>query len=257
MPSPFPGMDPYLEAPQFWSAFHNRLIVALADEIAPRLRPKYYVEIETRIYDSTDEEGLLIGIPDVVVFTSQNAATQTSQTTTAATLPTPKRILLPMPEVVKERYLEVRDVETGSAIATIEVLSPKNKQAGRGRDAYVTKRHRILGSLTHLIEIDLLRSGQPMSMQGEALDTDYHILVSRSQQRPYADFYGFSLRDPIPNFVLPLRPEDEEPIVGMQPLLDGIYDRAGYDLRINYQQTPPPPTLSESDRMWLAELQFN
>ncbi|MGK7884891.1 MAG: DUF4058 family protein, partial [Crocosphaera sp.] len=27
MPSPFPGMNPYLELPQFWSQVHNRLIV--------------------------------------------------------------------------------------------------------------------------------------------------------------------------------------------------------------------------------------
>jgi hypothetical protein len=68
MQSPFPGMDPYLEAPQFWSAFHNRLIVALADLLSPQLRPQYYVEIETRIYDSLGEEGVLVGIPDGVVL---------------------------------------------------------------------------------------------------------------------------------------------------------------------------------------------
>ncbi|MBV8886966.1 MAG: DUF4058 family protein [Chroococcidiopsidaceae cyanobacterium CP_BM_RX_35] len=33
MPSPFPGMDPYLEQPALWSSFHSRLIVAIADAI--------------------------------------------------------------------------------------------------------------------------------------------------------------------------------------------------------------------------------
>ncbi|PSN17406.1 hypothetical protein C7271_17910, partial [filamentous cyanobacterium CCP5] len=42
MPSPFPGMDPYLEQAAYWSSFHSRLIVALADDLAPRLRPRYY-----------------------------------------------------------------------------------------------------------------------------------------------------------------------------------------------------------------------
>jgi hypothetical protein len=50
MASPFPGMDPYLEQPAFWSSFHTRLIVALADAIAPMIRPQYYVELETRTH---------------------------------------------------------------------------------------------------------------------------------------------------------------------------------------------------------------
>ncbi|MGK7872025.1 MAG: DUF4058 family protein [Xenococcaceae cyanobacterium] len=257
MPSPFPGMDPYLEAPPFWSAFHNRLIVTIADDIAPSLRPQYYVEIETRIYRSVADEGLLVGIPDAVVFSSQATTQRNNQSSqSAATLvtsPSPKRVVLPIPEEVKERYLEVREVETDAVITVIEVLSPKNKQAGPGRTTYEAKRQAILGSFTHLVEIDLLRRGRSMSMSGEALDTDYHILISRAEQRPYADFYGFSLRDSIPSFVLPLRPGDREPIVAMQSILDGVYDRAGYDLRIDYQQAPPSPTLSESDRHWLAE----
>jgi hypothetical protein len=45
MPSPFPGMDPYLEAPEFWSEVHSRLIVGTADALAPMLRPKYRVAV--------------------------------------------------------------------------------------------------------------------------------------------------------------------------------------------------------------------
>lgn len=48
MPTPFPGMDPYLEQRELWPAVHNRLIVALADYLAPRLRPRYYVDLELR-----------------------------------------------------------------------------------------------------------------------------------------------------------------------------------------------------------------
>lgn len=73
MPSPFPGMDPYLEQPAFWSSFHSRLMVAIADAIEPQLSPEYYVEVETRTYQSDDgEDGLLIGIPDPVVFSGQS-----------------------------------------------------------------------------------------------------------------------------------------------------------------------------------------
>jgi Protein of unknown function (DUF4058) len=86
-----------------------------------------------------------------------------------------------------------------------------------------------------------------MQMKGVIAKTDYRILVSRSAQRPLADLYDFSLRDAIPSFPLPLKPEDEEPIAHLQEIFAGVYDRAGYDLRLDYQADPPPPTLSASD----------
>ena len=55
MPSPFPGMDPYLEAPQLWAELHNRLIVAIADDLSPKLRPNYRVAIDQRIYLTSDD----------------------------------------------------------------------------------------------------------------------------------------------------------------------------------------------------------
>jgi hypothetical protein len=71
MPSPFPGMNPYLEDPELWPGVHGRLIVAIADFLSPQLRPKYFVAIEERTYQTTCEERLLVGIPDVVVQRSQ------------------------------------------------------------------------------------------------------------------------------------------------------------------------------------------
>jgi len=70
MPSPFPGMDPYLEQPAFWSSFHSRVIVAIASAIKAMLDPQYYVEVETRTYYSDDDNSVLIGIPDASVVSS-------------------------------------------------------------------------------------------------------------------------------------------------------------------------------------------
>ncbi len=50
MPTPFPGMDPYLEQRVLWPNVHNSLIAALRDYLAPRLRPRYFVAIEERTY---------------------------------------------------------------------------------------------------------------------------------------------------------------------------------------------------------------
>ncbi|MBW4451280.1 MAG: DUF4058 family protein [Nostoc indistinguendum CM1-VF10] len=254
MTYPFPGMNPYLEDPELWPGVHGRLIIAIADYLSPQLRPKYFVAIEERIYQTTGDDKVLIGIPDVIV--------QNSQTTTNRELPNivvaapavqPKMVTVPMPEIVKERYLEVRKVGTKEVVTVIEILSPKNKRKGEGRNAYETKRQRVLGSSTHLIEIDLLRAGEPMLVFGDGTQNDYRILVSRAEHRPQSDLYAFNLPDVIPSFALPLRTGDSEPLVDLQSLLTGIYDRASYDLVIDYNQKPVSRLL-ERDRGWVDAL---
>lgn len=208
MRSPFPGMNPYLEQPIFWSEFHSRLIVAIADALAPNLLPKYYIGVKTRTYL----------------------------------------------EEVKKRYLEVRETKTDAVITVIEILSPKNKRKGKGRSIYEQKRHSILGSMSHLVEIDLLRADEPMAMKGVDSITDYRIVVSQHERRPIADLYAFTIREAIPEFLLPLKEPQEVTIVNLQSVVSGIYERGGYAIRIDYQQAVPPPALSQGDRRWVEEL---
>ncbi|XHX78568.1 MAG: DUF4058 family protein [Stenomitos frigidus ULC029] len=256
MRSPFPGMNPYLENPELWSEVHSRLIVAIADDIALPLRPNYYVAVEKRTYMAEPDDSVLVGIPDVSVF-SKSVANQGGKSQTAtAVLPSasePLTVTVPLMEEVQERYLEIRAVKTGVVITTLEVLSPKNKRTGEGRDAYLRKRQQMLASLTHLVEVDLLRAGKPMPIQGKPPDADYRMLVSRGDRRPTAQLYAFSLRDAIPTFPLPLKAGDGEPLVDLNEILNGVYERAGFDLRIDYTQPPQPP-LSQDDLSWLTTL---
>ncbi|MCC5652135.1 DUF4058 family protein [Nostoc sp. XA013] len=251
MTYPFPGMNPYLEDPELWPGVHGRLIVAIADYLSPQLRPKYFVAIEERIYQTTGDDKLLIGIPDVIVQNSQTVINcELPNIVVAAPAVQPKIVTVPMPEIVKERYLEVRKVGTKEVVTVIEILSPKNKRKGEGRNAYETKRQRVLGSSTHLVEIDLLRAGEPMLVFGDGTQNDYRILVSRAEHRPQSDLYAFNLPDVIPSFALPLRTGDSEPLVDLQSLLTGIYDRTSYDLVIDYNQKPVSRLL-ERDRGWV------
>ncbi|MGD2179723.1 DUF4058 family protein [Lusitaniella coriacea LEGE 07167] len=258
MPSLFPGMNPYLENPELWPEVHSRLIVALADEIAPALLPHYYVAIEKRIYLTAPEENLLIGIPDVSVISqgiqpSQELEKSNAPTATLSKPDEPQTVTLPLAEEVQERYLEIRDTSTGKVVTAIELLSPKNKRAGEGREAYLRKRQRILTSSTHLVEIDLLRGGKPMPIQGATQLKDYRILTSRSDLRPHAQLYAFTVQDEIPKFELPLTTGDSTPIVDLKPILDGIYDRGGYPFRIDYSQPSIPP-LSREKKAWVKTL---
>jgi Protein of unknown function (DUF4058) len=256
MPSPFPGMDPYLEHPSAWTNIHHRLITAIADFLAPQLLPKYQILIEERIYQVETEDSILIGVPDITI---QKAGTsskpiETSNVAVSEPYTQPRSVTLLYPKIVRQSYLEVREIATGQVITVIQVLSPANKSPGKGRIDYENKRAMVFNSSSNMVEIDLLRQGQPMAEQDT--QTHYRILVSAEEQRPQADLYDFNLPDLIPCFPLPLRTEDRCPRVDLRSLLDGIYDRSGYGFVIDYSQ-PPIPALAESDlnwvRQWLAQ----
>ena len=248
-------MDPYLEHPDLWPDVDHGLIEALREFLAPRLRPKYRVAIEKRTYLAEPEGLALVGRPDVGLVRGRDAGSvATGRGASALAEPRPFAVTLPVADVVKEGYLEVRDVITGEVIATIEILSPTNKKRGDGRHAYEAKRYRVLASATHLVEIDLLRGGEPMPIiEKERRGGRYGILVSRGTDRPKAMFYAFGVRDRIPAFPLPLAPEDQEPEVDLQSLLHEFYDRAGYDLAIDYRRDPEPP-LTSADAAWAVSL---
>ncbi|AKG21159.1 DUF4058 family protein [Calothrix sp. 336/3] len=254
MASPFPGMNPYLENPLFWSEIHNLLIAAIFRKLNPQLRPKYKVAIEKRVYQTTDEDALLVGVADVAVQNVQKIQPPEPATVAVAS-PVIEAVTVDvtMPEIVKETYLEVRDVSTKEVVTVIEILSPKNKRSGEGRNAYMKKRLQILGSYTNLVEIDLLRDGKPIQQIQNNIQTDYRILVSRASQRPKADLYPFNLQNPIPSFFLPLRESDTEPLLEIQTLISELYDEGNYDLVIDYEQQPIP-ALSVESWVWVNEL---
>ncbi len=246
--SPFLGMDPYLEAPELWSEVHSLLIVALADDLSEQLSDAYRVAIETRTYFSESDESLMVGIPDVSIVSQQ---TQPTTETAPATAVMPRTVTVPMAEEVQERYLEIRDVRSGAVVTALELLSPKNKRAGEGRRAYEKKRYQVLASLTNLVEIDLLRGGKPLPVNRSGNSRErqgcYSILVSRSDFRPRAELYEFGLRQQIPPFSLPLKPEERALPVNLQTVLAGVYRRAKYHLAIDYHR-PVKPALTAIER---------
>ncbi|MBN3879515.1 MULTISPECIES: DUF4058 family protein [unclassified Nostoc] len=246
---PFPGMNLYLENTVFWSEVNHRLITAIADNIEQNIPPQYRVAIEQRTYLSDDSDSVLVATPDVSVFSQRKLPQQYSSTTTQTETSEGITVMIPLPEHITENYLEIREVSTGFVVTSIEILLPKNKRPGEDRKAYQLKRKQVLASLSHLVEIDLLRTGKPMSILGKIPVTNYQIIVSRSETRPQAKLYGFSIRETIPIFPLPLQSEDTETIVDLQSLLYGIYNRGRYYLAIDCNQEPVPPLKSE-DAVW-------
>ena len=257
MPSPFPGMNPYLDNPTLWSQVHTHLIVAIAEQMNPILRPKYRMSMEQRVYAETDNDDSwgLVGIPDNVVFSpSSNPSDTSSNVAIASPKVEPLTVSIPQTKTVKEWYLQVKNVETQEVVTVIEILSPTNKKVGEGRNQYLRKREQLLMSLTHLIEIDLLRKGERMPMNIDpTITSNYRIIISRSDRRPQAELYAFHLAPEIPSIPLPLKPEDQEPLIPLQDLLHSLYEKGSYDLAINYQQQNWEK-LSDNEQVWINNL---
>ena len=260
MPSPFPGMDPYFEHPALWHSFHSRLIADIQDTLAPLVRPRYYVEIEERVYLADSRE--FTAIPDVGVVGHREPGGPNGAVRQPAAEHTPNgsgaRVLVatvPAPVPVKEWYLELRGVKTDDVVTVIEVLSPTNKARGLGREEYEKKRFEVLATRTSLVEIDLLRAGERMPASlpdwppDQPVPGDYRVLVARGRNRPWADVYTITLRDPLPTIPVPLRPEDDDAPVDLQRIVHRIYDRLGYGDRFDYARPPVPP-LREEDATW-------
>jgi hypothetical protein len=243
-------MDPYLEHPTLWPGVHNGLLAMLQLALAPQLRPRYYVTLEERMYVTEPEQRTFVGRPDVAVVARPETEPMPQSTSSESPVLT---VRVPFPDEVRETYLEVREVGTDYVITVFEVLSPTHKRAGRGRRLYEDKRMEVLTTRSHLVEVDLIRFGEPMPLIDSGSVSDYRILVSRGDRRPSASLYPFGVCQPIPTFPLPLKARDQEPMVDIGQLLHDLYDQASYDLRIDYTGDPDPP-LSSADAAWADRL---
>ncbi len=241
MSYPFPGMNPWLERPALWRDLHHSLISALADDLSPRLRPRYFLAIETHTYVTVAPDFPPASrYPDAMIIHSGGPAIAVTA------------VALPRSDPLIEGYLQVRLVPTGEVVTVIELLSHTNKQPGPERESYIEKRQEFLDSHVHLVEIDLLRAGVAMPY-AQARESDYRIFIRRRETAHQARVYPFNAREPIPVFLLPLLPDDQEPEVDLGMILAGVYTRASYDLIINYANPPEPP-LRDTDAAWANEL---
>ena len=253
MPSPFPGMNPYLEQAEYWSDFHNQLIAAIARSLIPSLVPKYRVVTDKWVYKVGGSTSVTLGRPDISVQQSREPkTTATTAVAVKAASVQPVKVSVPLREEVRQSYIEVKDVATKEVVTVIEVLSPANK-SGDGRQKYLAKRQQVLESLTHLVEIDLLRAGSAMPVFRNSESSHYRILVSRGDTRPTADLYAFSLGDRIPSFPLPLLAGDAEPMLDLQQLVSQLYDELGYEYFIDYQESPPSPWGFDDVKEWVSD----
>jgi len=244
MPSPFPGMDPYLEG-DLWTTVHSAFAVEIARQLTPRLRPRYFVLTNKRfVMDVPDSVAIATAAvyPDAAVVRSGPAASGGKAEAVASP---PLRLATVMPSPVPHVSVEIRDANNRELVTAIEMLSPTNKR-GDGRSEYLARRQHILLSTAHLLEIDLLRKGQRVPA------APYFVFLSRFETRPLTDVWPIALNQPLPTVPVPLLSGDPDVALDLQLAFTTIYDEFAYDVAIDYARPPDVPLEGEA-AAWAAE----
>lgn len=248
MPSPFPGMDPFLEA-SLRGSVHAQLSAEIARQLAPVLSPRYVaLTMERFVLDEPD--GVSVSTtslyPDVAVAKSGELPISGHATAVAAA---PLRLATVVPVRASQVFVEIRDTAKRRLVTVIEVLSRSNKRLP-GRREYLARRQRILLSPVHLMEIDLLRGGRRVPMRQPLPVVPYFVLLSRAQNRPVTDVWPIRLQDPLPVVPVPLLPNDDDIPLDLQVAFASIYDLLRFDLSVDYE-APLEPPLDTEDSAWV------
>lgn len=255
MPSPFPGMDPYLENQEIWPDLHHRLITAIAERLQPQLRPRYHSRIDARLV--IEESPPRQYRPDVTV--SEVSDPQAVYATDAATALSPDEptIVRAVQDPIRQGFIEIHSPRGGEVVTVIEVLSPSNKRPGPGRDDYRQKQRDLMDSGISLVEIDLLRHGDhtlaaPQYTLRE-LSGDYWVCVHRAGAGSEFEIYAVPLRQRLPRVKVPLRKPDPDVVLDLPSVFAQCYDAADYGAEIDYRVAPAVPLLPD-DETWAGDL---
>ena len=252
MPSPFPGMDPYLEKASIWPDLHQRLITYTSEALQPQIRPKYIARIGERVQLAAAPQSY---IPDVLlVHPIREAPTRTY--TTSVSADEPQKVAY-LDEERHVPFVEIVYRESGEVVTIIEVLSPTNK-VGDGREQYLQKQQDLLNTQVNLVEIDLLGYGKDTALARnvviiEPTNWRYVVNISRAERRRELELYAIPLQQRLPRCRIPLRPTDADAVLDLPAVFTRCYDVGGYDLLIDYSHLPDTP-MQDEEKAWLVNL---
>lgn len=227
-------MDPYLEDPAFWPDFHATFVPAWREVIAGRLPDNYEARLDEQLQLIELPGGAERTIrPDVGVFRHDQPAATTPETSLATIEPA----ILTLPAVVEVRdvWIEIYHRPDRQLIAVLELLSPSNKQ-GSGRGQYMLKRNALVMEGVHLIELDLLRTGERLPTQEPLPAGEYYLVIARANRRPKCEVYAWTREDRLPVAPVPLKSPDPDVFVDLGEVFSMAYERGRYDRSIDYSQ---------------------
>ncbi|MCU0569203.1 MAG: DUF4058 family protein [Oculatellaceae cyanobacterium Prado106] len=243
-------MDPYLEG-YLWVDVHNALASKIRQLLVPKLRPRYTARLEIYLVeDPAPEAEVGILYPDVEIMQAQRERSTRLGESVMVTTPATLTVPLLNPVEIRIPVIEIRDTANSVLVTFIEILSPVNKREP-GLSSYRQKQQRLRQAQVHLVEIDLLRRGT-RPFDHPRLQDAYRVSLTRAEAST-VDIWAISLWERLPILPIPLRSPDLDTSLDLQQALTEIYDEAGYDLSIDYTQSPPPPMLAAIDQQRLSE----
>jgi Protein of unknown function (DUF4058) len=264
MPSPFPGMDPYLEHPEIFPDFHDSFITYLREAIQASLPTPYLAVLGRRIWIELSRRS--IG-PDVQVRHGARTGTERTESAGGIALVEPRAASPVAVKVahdeLREPFIEIQARDGGGKrlVASIELLSISNKTPGEhGRELYQRKQKELLSGKVHLVEIDLLRAGThttavPLDNAIEACGAfDYHVSVHRFDDVETFFVYPISIGSPLPAIEIPLLPDDGSITLELQAIFLRCYDAGPYGREIQYGVDPVTPALRPDQEVWAANI---
>ena len=253
MPSPFPGMDPYLE--EHRGDIHQRLVVYAADALQTHLPSGLRARVEERVFVHFEDELRRVVVPDVRILERPGRVPVQSQSVSVAVAdpPADKIVISIENEPITEGYIEIVETGGGRVITIIEVVSLANKIAGQGREKYRKKQREMKQAGVNIVEIDLLRRGAwvlvaPRDMVPKSHRGPYRICIWRSAKSDACELYRATLRERLPVIMIPLRSTDEDVGLDLQTLIERCYTNGAYD-DIDYATELDLP-LSKDDAKW-------
>lgn len=205
MPSPFPGMDPYLENESLWQGFHRQLIAGLYQVLLPGLVDRYRARVSQRVY--VTEEPLFTSI---------------------------------IKQEHQEEFIEIRQRSDGRLVTLVDIASPTNKKLPEGRAAYLETRKAARSQSASVVEIDLVLQGVPLldySRDGLP-EWDYAVTVTRSTQPERYEIYTATLAKRLPRFKVPLASDDRDTVVDLQATFSRSFDQGNFANHIDYTRDP-------------------
>jgi len=263
MKSPFPGMDPYIEACGLWEGFHARLIAKIDEALARVLPAGYTTDVGARSYVvliEADGKTDNLAKPGVAVTEARSSKKPSKKKNGSVAVAEPEEFAgsVPMEAFVAERFRETfveiyLEGEERTLVTCIEVLSPSNKRPGtEGWREYERKRQAMLLGQANFLELDLVRGGKKMPMRTKWPESPYTLLVSWASRAPRCRVWPAHFNARLPIIPVPLVEPDPDLRLDLQPLIDEIYSLGRYGDLLDYERRLRPP-LSGPDAGWVRK----
>jgi hypothetical protein len=251
MPSPFPGMDPYLEDTAHFRSFHHGFISAICAALNRTLPPRYAAKSDERLVVAEQGGDRW---PDVTV--SRRPSGSRDAPAAAAAVADPALYVRSALQERHEAFINIIIPRPyRRLVATIEVLSPTNKAAGsRNRDAYLAKQTELLASDSHFLEIDLLRGGAhtvAASAESPPRPSGWHgvVCLHRSGTDGF-ELWPVAMQNRLPRIPVPLVDGDADVVLELQSAFDRCFEEAGFARDVDYDG-PPPGAFSAGELQWI------